>query len=758
MGWVFRFFVICVVAVPFSGWGAKKDPILCQVRPWVDASGRGVEGTIRQYDASKGTILLESVNGKKAWVKPESFSDKDQKYIQSWITADTFLSDSQLEVTFDKQTKGGYSAFEVIFKNKSSRLVPGFTVDYKFYIEIESFEGKDQEKWKFGSLVVRDLAPGGEQMFKISSGLGGSKYKTVRVVTTTSSWDERRKVSTTYTRGFLLRMKGQQLGGQDVIREISEPKSLGEKFSWDDARDLETEETKRALAELRERENEAVDRSEQALEDEPVAEHKDVSVFDDDPAAVPRFKELLDAAASGDSDAMLRVAALFEKGEGTPVDYGQAIEWYTTAARSNRLDGCEGLARIYASCEDAAYHDGEKAVKFASVVVRKKPKDATALLLLSAAHMRNHDKSRAISTATKAAGQAGSQAQAKIIRDRIANYKQGMPYPLDASAQWLSTASEKGNGWATSRLAELQSDPDNSLYNLSAAHEALEKKIAAGDSMAWVELGDLYYYAKGDDLDLERAASYYEKALEKNDREDLPVRVLKYRSFKMPMRSVMYSIVYERQKDASKQDRELVLFLYELAMKKGFVSPGVIERYKKDPELFGMTREELSRRAYECFREKEYEKYILFLTKLHDVGDENAACSLAYFYIYRSEEKSLPYYDLDKGIEWFETGVAMKDEGCFRGIIQFYSLAKDKSRRDYEKAAYYADLAGESDWGNLVFAQGEAYARARQYDKAIKCFKKCIKMSREQDPDAKCDASERWLKKCYAEQKEQHVQ
>ena len=208
----------------------------------MDQQGRGVEGHIVRYDEHKNSIQFLAVSGKRVWVQPQDFSAEDQKYIQDWIDAKQFLSNTKLRTSIDKRTKNGVATYDLTFKNNSSRTIAQFVVEYKFHIEIEFFGAKDQERWKSGRLTVGSLAPGADRTYTITSGEGGSKYKTVSVATTTyyggtTYSQERHKVSTTYTRGFLLRMQGPHLDGTPIIRELSEPTSLAKKYDWDISRD-----------------------------------------------------------------------------------------------------------------------------------------------------------------------------------------------------------------------------------------------------------------------------------------------------------------------------------------------------------------------------------------------------------------------------------------------------------------------------------------------------------------------------------------
>lgn len=211
--------------------------VLEKDRGWVDRQGRGVEGRIVQYNEYKNTLQFQTIHGKRAWIKPTDFSEDDQTYIEEWISADQFLANSKLQISIKKRTKNGISSYEMTFKNNSTRVIAGFKIGYKFHIEIESFKGKDQEKWKAGSLSIASLAPKAKKTYTISSGEGGSKYQNVTVTTTsyngsTSSSVERHKVSTTYTRGVLLRLQGPSLDGTPIIRELAEPKSLAKKHKW----------------------------------------------------------------------------------------------------------------------------------------------------------------------------------------------------------------------------------------------------------------------------------------------------------------------------------------------------------------------------------------------------------------------------------------------------------------------------------------------------------------------------------------------
>lgn len=302
------------------------------------------------------------------------------------------------------------------------------------------------------------------------------------------------------------------------------------------------------------------------------------------------------AAEEGSVSAMVGAGHCYETGTGSTVDYTAALKWYEAAAKQNSIKGCEGLARIYASCDDPNYHDGTKAVRFASAIVRKKPRDADALAILAAAHARNIDFEKAVKIGLKTVRSAGSIDRAREMTARLERYKVGEPFPAKASDVWIFQASEANATWAVVKMAQMYNNKSSGMYDRRKALLMGQKAIELGDAQLYPMMGDLYYFEEDGLMDLKKAAEYYRlAAANRCYKGKIPTRVRYRHYFKYDAaRCVRLAVTsakgheYTTRTDSGNYDAygnpifitntvkippnpELAKFLYELAAKKGHI-------------------------------------------------------------------------------------------------------------------------------------------------------------------------------------------
>lgn len=214
------------------------------------------------------------------------------------------------------------------------------------------------------------------------------------------------------------------------------------------------------------------------------------------------------AAEQGNVSAMVGAGYCIETGTGAPNDYSKAIAWYEKAVAQNSVKACEGLARIYATCPDPEFHDGIKAVKYATAVVRKMPGNGDALALLAAAHARNVDFAQAIKIQSEAIRCCPLE-QVGAFKQRIESYRACIPYPDVVSAVWILSAADKGLPWGMFKQG-MQCKMVGA--NEQMAHWLL-KAVAAGSADAAIELGDCYVEGSGTPMNVIKAAECYRTAL-----------------------------------------------------------------------------------------------------------------------------------------------------------------------------------------------------------------------------------------------------
>lgn len=111
-------------------------------------------------------------------------------------------------------------------------------------------------------------------------------------------------------------------------------------------------------------------------------------------------------------------------------DYGKAIADYTKTIGINPKESgaSQNLASIYASCADAKFRDGKKAVQYARKACQLRgDKYWDPLVTLAAAYAENGDFTKARESQEKAIGMAPKECE-ESLRTRLELYKQGKPY------------------------------------------------------------------------------------------------------------------------------------------------------------------------------------------------------------------------------------------------------------------------------------------------------------------------------------------
>ncbi len=112
--------------------------------------------------------------------------------------------------------------------------------------------------------------------------------------------------------------------------------------------------------------------------------------------------ELLHAAdQAGSVYAPADIAYMYKNGQGVPKDYPQAIDWYSKAAEKGNASGWSHLAYLYATCKDARYVDGRRAVAYGLKGAERDPDDFSSWAALAAAYARNNQFDKAIEAEAK---------------------------------------------------------------------------------------------------------------------------------------------------------------------------------------------------------------------------------------------------------------------------------------------------------------------------------------------------------------------
>ncbi len=146
---------------------------------------------------------------------------------------------------------------------------------------------------------------------------------------------------------------------------------------------------------------------------------------------------------AGNIYAPANIAYMYKNGQGVSKDYRQAIAWYSKAAEKGNVSGWMHLASLYATCKDAQYLEGRKAVAYALKATEKDPNHFASWAALAAAYARNNEFEKAIETAAKSDGlllantkldEAEKQDALTRAQTRLASYKESKPYTEENEA------------------------------------------------------------------------------------------------------------------------------------------------------------------------------------------------------------------------------------------------------------------------------------------------------------------------------------
>jgi len=230
-------------------------------------------------------------------------------------------------------------------------------------------------------------------------------------------------------------------------------------------------------------------------------------------AAIQWYEQAVDA---GDLSSLYELGQLY--GFADPKkrilpDYAKAIEYYEKAVDQGSLEACAELASIYASGPDSEFHDGERAIKYGEVLVRKNPKEAAGFDLLAAAHARNVDFDLAVKIAMQSAAISALDL-VEMRRERIEGYKKGRPFPATASDSWIFNAAEQNSVWAMETLARMHEDQNGRMHDLVSARLWHTRAVEKGSRESLVRLGVLCRRGQGGPVDMPMAYRYFKTAAE----------------------------------------------------------------------------------------------------------------------------------------------------------------------------------------------------------------------------------------------------
>ena len=143
------------------------------------------------------------------------------------------------------------------------------------------------------------------------------------------------------------------------------------------------------------------------------------------------------AAELGNAGAQRSLGFMYEKGQGVPQDSGKALECFRKAAEQGVVDGDNYLAWFYATCRDARFRDGKKALECALKATDRSDNKFFCFSSLAAAYAANGQFAKAVQTQEEAITmlkQAGITSELNDYEKRLELYKKNTAYVDDESS------------------------------------------------------------------------------------------------------------------------------------------------------------------------------------------------------------------------------------------------------------------------------------------------------------------------------------
>ena len=237
------------------------------------------------------------------------------------------------------------------------------------------------------------------------------------------------------------------------------------------------------------------------------------------------FVELKKRADSGDADAQVNLGVLYANGQGVPIDYAQAIQWWDKGAAQGYPPAQINLGWLYYHIQDyvrarqwwkKAAAQGHAPAQFGLGVLYEKGQGVPI------------DYAQASQWWDKAAAQGYAPAQVNLgvlYRDG-----QGVPQDYATARRWYEKAAAQNNaiaqsnlGWvyatingvpaeAQVRLGQLYANGQGVPQDYATARGWYEKAAAQGLAQAQYYLGSLYGIGQGVPKDTAKAVEWWQKA------------------------------------------------------------------------------------------------------------------------------------------------------------------------------------------------------------------------------------------------------
>jgi len=226
-----------------------------------------------------------------------------------------------------------------------------------------------------------------------------------------------------------------------------------------------------------------------------------------------KLGELTAKASKGDAIAQCNLGYRYEKGNGVPQDYAEALKWYHRAAEQGQASAQCNLGQMYYHGKGVRRNLPEAMKWFIKAANQD---DASAQYNLGIIYgfgegvKTNHDES--LKWFLKAGNHGLAEAQYNL--GCIYSHGQGLPVDYSEAYKWFRRASELGMAKAQFNLAMMYNRGDGIEKDNAEAAKWYRRAAEQGDAEAENAVGYEYQYGEGVETNHAEALKWYQKSAE----------------------------------------------------------------------------------------------------------------------------------------------------------------------------------------------------------------------------------------------------
>lgn len=222
------------------------------------------------------------------------------------------------------------------------------------------------------------------------------------------------------------------------------------------------------------------------------------------------------AAVQGNGEAQNNLAILYENGQGVPQDSKEAFYWYQLAAIQGNASAQNKLGQIYESGQGVTIDEQRAASLYRSAADNGEAlAQANLGRLLKIGKGLEKNVIEAAVWFRKAAEQDIAEAQTALGALYMSG--EGVERNYAIAAKWFNKAAERGDVEAQINLGHLYLTGKGVIKNYAKAFELFEKAAEKGNAVAEFNLGAMYGNGRGVPRDDNKAAIWYRKAADKGN-------------------------------------------------------------------------------------------------------------------------------------------------------------------------------------------------------------------------------------------------